>query len=73
MVKLYKFKTNFEHCMTQVKLFGNCKKEYDQHFRNWVRYCIENLGNANVKTNGNNYTITFRHGVKRYKAKWIEY
>ena len=73
LVKLYKFKTNFPHCIKQTDLFGNNKSEYDKHFRGWVDWCITYCGNANVKTNGNNYRISFKYGNERFKAEWIEY
>ena len=73
MIKLYKFHTNFRGCLYQEKRFVANKSDYERHFFSWLRWCVEYCGNANVKTEGNNHTITFRHGDKRYKAQWVEY
>jgi hypothetical protein len=73
MVKLYKFKTNFPHCMKQKELFGNEKSEYEKHFHQWVDWCVSYCGNANVKSVGNNHSISFKYGNERFKAEWFEY
>lgn len=69
-IKLYKYKNTY---MNGKILFGNNKAEYDRHFHHWRDWCIEAFGNANIKVNGNNYKITFKHNGKRFKAEWIEY
>ena len=73
MIKLYKFKTDCPHCLHQTELFGNNKSEYDKHFRRWIDWCISYCGNANVKSDGKNHSISFKYGDKRYKAVWTEY
>lgn len=73
MLKLYKFQTNFPDCMSQKKLFGNNKGEYDRHFKAWLDWLISYIGNANVKVDGNSYTVSFKRGDSRFKAEWIEY
>lgn len=73
MIKLYKFKTNFPNCMKQNELFGNNKSDCCKHFRAWLDWCLSYCGNANVKVDGGNHTISFKYGNKRFKAEWIEY